>query len=85
MASHAKNDPNRILNPLFLLEQAQLLRYAHFAILCEEAALPEDLLSDQLTILSDLRQESEKRLATSPAEASQEEIRQVLNLFAKDP
>ena len=85
MASHSKTNPNRILNPLVLLEQALLLRYAHFAILWETPSLPEDLLSEQLTILSDLRQETDKRIGNASADATKAQIQQVLRIFPKDP
>ena len=85
MAGHGKINPNRSLSPLLLLEQAQLLRYAHFSVLCENTSLPEDLLSEQLTILSDIRQETEKRIGNSGAEASNEEVQQLFKRFPKEP
>lgn len=85
MANQAKFTPNILLPPLLLLEEAQLLHYAHFAGICEKATLPEELLSEQLTILFDLKQECGKRIGKHTAEASQQDIRRILNCFPQDP
>lgn len=73
------------LQDFLSLERLLLLKLAHFSCVSEEAAVPEELISEQITALFDLKAETDNRIGARCAQASASAVQSVLSCFPAEP
>lgn len=87
MASQTERIQNhtQALQEFLSLEKYLLLKLAHLACICEDQALPDEMLNDQLIALFDLKKEADNRLGRRSAEADKQSIQSILSCFPAKP